>query len=122
MISDMNAIETINSLSNGRTIGGELAFTFPEVVDAIRQCTTNQIVVLGVEVFRVRGEVYETATMSGYELPDQDWLEFVSANNVLAEEFVNANPSGDQHIYVLTTSSWREFCKIQEVKSSWSGS
>lgn len=121
MISDMNTIGSISSLANGKTIGGELGFTFPEVVDAIRQCTINRIAVLGVEVFRVKGESYETATMSGYELPDQDWPAFVSANNALAEEFVKANPSGDQHIYVLTTSSWREFCKIQEVKSSWSG-
>jgi hypothetical protein len=121
MTNDIEAIESISSLSNGKTIGGELGFTFPEVLEAISQCTANKVAVLGVEIFRVKADSYETAKMSGYELPDQDWPEYVNANNALAEDFVKTNPAGDQHIYVLTTSSWREFCKIQEVKRSWSG-
>ena len=33
----------------------------------------------------------------------------MNANNRLAEEFVRLNPTGDDHVYVLTTESWREF-------------
>jgi hypothetical protein len=39
--------------------------------------------------------------------------DYVKANNALAEEFVRLNPTGDDHVYVLTTVSWREF---QEMK------
>jgi hypothetical protein len=31
---------------------------------------------------------------------------------------VRRNPLGDEHVYVLTTSSWREFCEIQATKRS----
>jgi hypothetical protein len=118
MTNDVQAVECISSLANGKTVGGELGFTFPEVIEAIRLCTVNKIAVLGVEIFQVSGETYETTKMSGYELPDHDWLDYVAANNALAEEFIKMNPVGDQHIYVLTTSSWREFCKIQEARKA----
>jgi hypothetical protein len=121
MTSDIEAIECISSLANGKTIGGELGFTYPEVLEAIRLSTVSSIAVLGVEIFRVTGQGYETITMSGYDLtmsgydlPDQDWSHYVMANNALAEEFIKANPTGDQHIYVLTTSSLREFRRITE--------
>jgi hypothetical protein len=67
--------------------------------------------------FQVRGETYKTKKMSPYELPDQSWLDYVEANNALADEFIKMNPTGDNHIYVLTTSSWREFCKIPEMRN-----
>jgi hypothetical protein len=114
MTSDIEAIECISSLANGKTIGGELGFTYPEVLEAVRLSTVSSIAVLGVEIFRVTGQGYETITMSGYDLPDQDWSHYVMANNALAEEFIKANPTGDQHIYILTTSSLREFRRITE--------
>jgi hypothetical protein len=117
MTSDLDTVPSIASIANGKTVGGELGFTFPDVLEAIRLCTTNGIAILGVEILEVRGETYVTTKMSAYELADQEWDDYVSANNALAEEFVKSNPSGDQHIYVLTTSSWREFCKIQEMKN-----
>jgi hypothetical protein len=46
----------------------------------------------------------------------QEWPEYVKENNVHAEEFVRQNPAGDDHVYVLTTSSWRELGKIKEMK------
>src|SRR5579863_869011 len=113
MTSDIETIESIVAEANGKTIGGELGFTFSSALDAVKLCTVHGIAVLGVEIFHVRGETYETTKMSGYELPDQQWGDYVSANNALAEEFIRLNPAGDEHIYVLTTSSWREFCKIQ---------
>ena len=102
---------------------GELSFTFPEVLEIIRLCTTNQIAVLGVELFQVRPEGYCWKELSGYDQqmnrgPNniEGWPDYVRTNNSLAEEFVRLNPIGDEHVYVLTTSSWREFCETQEMK------
>ena len=118
MISDLETISSITAIANGKTVGGEIGFSFPEVLEAVRLCTAGGTAVLGVEVFHVRGETYETTKLSAYELPDQEWGAYVSANNALAEEFITSNPTGDEHIYVLTTSSWREFCQIQGMRKS----
>jgi hypothetical protein len=97
-----------------------LAFTFPEVSEVIMRCTENEIVVLGVEIFEVRPTGYLTKKLSEYDQhmgsgPKQrdGWADYVKINNRLAEEFVRLNPTGDDHVYVLTTASWREF---QEMK------
>jgi len=119
LTNDIENISSIVSIANNKSVSGELGFSYPNILEAIRLCTVNSIAVLGVELFQVRGELFDTIKMSGYELPDphQDWSDYVAANNALAEEFVNLNPSGDDHIYVLTSSSWREFCQVQEIKS-----
>ena len=119
MINDIERISAIVSIANNKSVSGELGVAYPDVFEAIRLCTVNSIAVLGVELFQVRGELFDTIKMSGYELADprQDhWSDYMAANNALAEEFVKLNPAGDDHIYVLTGSSWREFCEVQEVK------
>ena len=45
-----------------------------------------------------------------------DWSEYVRYNNALAEECVRRNPRGDEHVYLLTASSWREFCEAQAIR------
>jgi hypothetical protein len=123
MKNDIETIGSIVAVASDKSVSGELGFLYPDVLEAIRLCTINGIAVLGVELFQVRGELFHTVKMSGYELPDprQDWGNYVSANNAFAEEFVRLNPAGDDHIYVLTSSSWREFCEVQELKKGWSG-
>jgi len=123
MTSDFETISSIASLASGKTVGGEPAFTFPEVSEVIRLCTMNEIAILGVEIFEVRADGYYTKNLSVYDQqmkssPEQkqQWTGYVGENNTLAEEFIRLNPSGDDHIYVLTTSSWREFCKVQEMR------
>jgi hypothetical protein len=123
MTSDFGTIPSIVSLASGKTVGGELAFTFPEVSGVVRLCTMNEIAVLGVEVFEVRADGYYTRKLSVYDqqikrnpAQEQQWTGYVGENNALAEEFVRINPTGDDHIYVLTTSSWREFREVQEMR------
>ena len=41
------------------------------------------------------------------------WADYVKANNRLAEEFVKLHPTGDDHVYVLTAASWREFHEMK---------
>jgi hypothetical protein len=112
--SDLNKIESIASAAHA-TVGNELAFTYPEVLDVVRQCTAHGIAVLGVEVFVVRPEGYQTEHLSTYDLYMQravqksEWASYVAGNNLHASEFVSTHPSGDDHVYVLTTASWTEF-------------
>jgi hypothetical protein len=124
MTQDFEQIPAITNLANSLATG-ELAFTFPEVIEAIHRCSANNIAVLGVEIFLVRNGGYYASGCSTYELQlerkwtevrAQDWNKYVQENNTLAEESVRSNPTGDDHVYVLTTSSLREFCAIQEMK------
>ena len=120
MTSDLEHVESIARAASGKTMGDELAFTFPEVAEVIKRCSEHQIAVLGVEVFEVRPTGYLTKNLSDYDQrtgsgPKQQagWADYVRANNLLAEEFVKLHPTGDDHIYVLTTASWREFREIK---------
>lgn len=119
MTSDFGLLPGIADMASS-TIGEELAFTFPEVLEAIRLCTENEIAVLGVEVFEVRREGYATKNLSVYEQqvgrgPKQreGWSEYVRANNLRAEEFASRNPTGDEHLYVLTAVSWKEYRELK---------
>lgn len=124
MTQDFEQIQSIASLANTKTAGDELAFTYPDVIEAIHLCTANEIAVLGVEIFLVQNGKYCASGCSTYDLQMRkwdnvgvrDWGKCVGENNLLAEESVRLNPKGDDHIYVLTTSSWREFCKVQEMR------
>lgn len=120
MTNDFAQVESIVRAAAGTTMGGELTFSFPEVVEVIKRCTENQISVLGVELFEVRPAGYITKSLSDYDQrirsgPEQQagWEDYVRDNNLLADDFVRLHPTGDGHIYVLTTASWREF---QEMK------
>lgn len=116
MTDDFEQLESAIALSNGRTIGGELGFTYPSVLEAIRLCTANDIAVLGSELLEVLPTGYDTKAISPYRFPmdDHTWDEFVQLNNSGAEEFVRQNPAGDDHIYLLTTSSRREFAALKK--------
>lgn len=123
MTADFAMISSVANAAVGEMDNGELLFTFPEVLVVIKLCTTNQIAVLGLEVFEVRPEGYCTKKLSGYDQQSgteaatpSEWPDYVKTNNNLAEEFVRANPMGDDHVYVLTSASWREFCAIRQLK------
>jgi hypothetical protein len=120
---DFEAIPAIKSKAAG-SIGDELTFTYPEVLDVIALCSAKQIAVLGIELMKLCSDgLYRTEGLSVYDLSigkdpstQQEWPEYVRANNDRADEFVRQNPAGDDHVYVLTTSSWRELGRIKELK------
>jgi hypothetical protein len=123
MKSDIQNIQSI-LLATAVTIGDELAFVFPEVLEVIKLCTINEIAVLGVENFEDCSGQYSTKNLSIYDQqigrgPEErnDWLDYVNTNNALAEEFIRLNPAADKSVYMLTTSSWREFCNIHELRN-----
>lgn len=122
---DFGAIPAVVEKSSGKFGDNELSFAFPEVLDVIQLCSEKQIAVLGVELFKVREDgLHQTEKLTDYDLrmgekdPStfQQWPEYVKVNNARAEDFVRQNPAGDDHVYVLTTSSWRELGKMKELK------
>ena len=122
MKSDIEMIESIRAAAIC-SIGDELAFAFPQVLDIIKQCSINEIAVLGVEINKAHGPQYQTEYLSRYNVPVppeglqmKDWGSFVQTNNSLAENFVKQHPTGDEHFYLLAATSWREFRLIQAIK------
>jgi hypothetical protein len=121
---DFEAIPAVVEKSAGRFGDNELSFAFPEVLEVIQLCSVNQIAVLGVELFKVREDgLYQTEKLTDYDLRmkqdpaiKQEWPEYVRDNNARTEELVRQNPAGEDHVYVLTASSWRELGKIEEIK------
>jgi hypothetical protein len=112
MTSEFEQIEAIQNLANGR-IGNELYFADSEALQAIDTCSEKEIAVLGVEIFRVRSGGFQAQGCSDYEVPFHDWLTFVEQNNALATQCLRQNAAGDEHVYVLTTSSQNEFRQLR---------
>jgi len=124
MIGDFESVHAIAALAVGR-IGDELTFTYPRVLEVVKLSTTNEIAVLGFELLEPTKAGYATKKLSAYDLPAptavdirNQWPNYVRANNVLAEEFVRANPAGGDDVYVLTTASLSEFQSIQEIRKN----
>jgi hypothetical protein len=124
MTKDFEQIPGVASAVIGK-VGDEPTFPFPEILAVIELCSANQIAVLGVELFLAKPDGYCASGCSDYDLQENqrwpavqlaNWPEYVRHNNALAEECVRRNPLGDDHVYILTTSSWREFCEIQGIK------
>jgi hypothetical protein len=123
MSGDFSLLPSISNAAIGK-VGDLLTFSFPEVLEVVKQCATNEIAVLGVEVLRVRTDGYYTEALSTYDLQPfgradverAGWVDYVRLNNSSADEFIRLNPTGDDHVYVLTTASWREFREIQQIK------
>jgi hypothetical protein len=122
MKSDIEMFASIKAAAI-RSIGDELAFSFPQVLDVIKQCSINDIAVLGVDVHKDREGLIETVYLSGYEVPNslgiKDWKSYVPTDNSLAEIFVREHPTGTELFYLLGATSWREFCQIQAMKGHW---
>jgi hypothetical protein len=125
MKSDFETMPLVAAAACGKMNNSELFFTFPEVRDVIMACTGYEIAVLGVEIFEVRADGYYTENLSAYdskmvsweaELKQDEWVDYVKTNNARAHQFVLDNPTGDDHVYVLTTVSWREHLEIRENK------
>lgn len=120
MRSDFETITPIAVAAIG-TIGDELTFTYPKVLEVMRLCTANEIAVLGVALFEVRSGGYAWKSLSTYDQQmgcgpkkRNEWADYVKANNVLAEEFIRLNPTSREDVYLLTTTSWREFCNLKK--------
>jgi hypothetical protein len=109
----MKMSETSNLLLQfafGQTKGGEAAFLYPNVLDAIASCTEHALAVLGVELFVGPLDGFFTDALSSYEfvVAGKSWSQFVEDNNQSAVQFVNDHRGGDNYFYLLTTSSQQQ--------------
>jgi len=128
-MGDFERIREVAAVATGK-VGDELTFPFPEVLSVVAICTRAEIAVLGIDLFEVRSDGYSTKKLSLYShdqptqkrldltLRTSGWYAYVKASNTLAEEFIRENPSGDDHVYILTTASRKEFDDIQAMKRS----
>ncbi len=91
--------------------GNEVVIPYPEVLQVIQIATQNSIAVLGVELLQILGKgEFRVLNYSGYEFKlEGDWESFVAANNEEAGRFVEEHVLGEEHGYILTSTSKREF-------------
>ena len=124
MSHEFEQIPRVTLLAAGN-VGDELTFAYPDVLEIIEACSANEIAVLGVEMFFVKPDGHYASGCSTYDLLEKqrwpavqlpDWLEYVKFNNACGIEFVRQNPLGDDHVYILTTASWREYLEIETRK------
>jgi|SRR5882757_4305882 len=115
MMDNVQTLGAVLSLAHGKTIGGEPAFVFPEVLDVLALCTKHEIAVLGIELFKATPDGYVTEGISVYDitLKHQTWTEFVLENNNLAADFARKNRGGDDHFYLFTASLQREYTTLK---------
>jgi len=126
-MGDFEQIREISVMAVGKA-GDELTFSFPEVLSVLKICDRNGIAVLGVELFEVGTDGYSTRRIAPYSfdqtaqdqlvatLNTKDWQDYVLCINYMAEEFIKRNPAGDEHVYILTACSRREFRDVEATR------
>lgn len=112
-MDDLTSIVPTDLLGRARRNEKEYVFPHPDVLDVIRLATEHDVAILGVEVFEVK-EGLRVEDYSGYEFAScDDWRDFVRINNSAALEFVRSHPAGEDHGYILTSASEREFRQLR---------
>jgi hypothetical protein len=92
--------------------GNELVLPYGEALAAIVIATKHQIAVLGLDAFEVRNDGLQTvylADASSHILFTGDWRAYVAALNSEAERWLKDHRLGENHGYILTSTSEREF-------------
>jgi hypothetical protein len=95
-------------------IGNELILSYEDALAAVGIATEFQIAVLGFDSGEVLGDGFKILDYTGYDrdIPfEGDWKTYVSAMNVEAEHWIKGHQVGENHGYILTSASAREFDK-----------
>lgn len=95
--------------------GDELVLPYTEALSAIRTATEHQIAVLGLESFEAQKEGLRTvglADASTYVPFTGDWKAYVAAMNAAADRWIREHRLGENHGYILTSASEREFASL----------
>ncbi|MGB7231451.1 MAG: hypothetical protein WBD19_07250 [Candidatus Acidiferrum sp.] len=104
------------------TLGSELASSCTELVlpyaqalQAIVIATEHEIAILGLEAFEVKKEGLFTvglADASAYIHFTGDWKTYVARMNIEADHWLGDHRLGENHGYILTSASEREFSSL----------
>jgi hypothetical protein len=117
MQDDLNAIVPDDIRPRLAVHRNEMVIPYPEVLEGIRAASRNAIAVLGVELFQIVGKELLVLEYSRYEFKFQgDWESFVRTNNQDATKFVEEHVRGEEHGYILTATSKREFDELRRRK------
>jgi hypothetical protein len=91
---------------------GEIILPYAEALAAIEIATKHKIAILGVDSHEVRADGILTVGLlddSGATKHVGDWNAFVHRLNVAARDWLTAHPLGENHGYILTSTSKAEF-------------
>jgi hypothetical protein len=92
----------------------ELVLPYAEALTAIAVATEYQIAVLGLESFEAQNNGLLTVDYSRYEFRIAgSWSEFVRTNNAEAERWIKEHRLGENHGYILTSTSEKEFASLK---------
>ncbi len=112
-MGDLTTVVPRTLLDRARQNENEFVFPYPDVLEVIRLATEHGVAILGVEMFEVQQDL-RVEDYSGYEFACGDnWREFVRANNSAALDFIQSHPSREEHGYILTAASEREFRQLR---------
>lgn len=93
----------------------ELAYPPHLVHEVLKFATQKEVAVLGVEAVEIQPGGILVKSCSTYECRFAgDWASFVQENNVHADDFIERNPQGEEHAYLLTTASSSEFDQLRK--------
>jgi hypothetical protein len=95
---------------------GELLLPYSEALRAIDVASKHQIAILGVELFEVQPSGLQALGWSDYQFTftsTNAWNDFVIANNSEAERCIKNCPLGQNHGYILTSTSQNEFASLK---------
>jgi len=87
----------------------------PQALQAIVIATEHEIAILGLEAFEVKKEGLLTvrlADASSYIRFTGDWKTYVARMNTEAEHWLREHRLGENHGYILTSASEREFASL----------
>ena len=96
--------------------GHELVLPYAEALRAIGIATEHQIAILGLEAFQVQKEGLLTVDYTGYDrdIPfTGDWKAYVAAMNAEAERWIKEHRLGENHGYILSSTSQKEFASLK---------
>jgi len=93
----------------------ELVLPYAQALQAIVIATEHKIAILGLEAFEVKKEGLLTvrlADASAYIRFTGDWKTYVARMNTEAEHWLREHRLGENHGYILTSASEREFASL----------
>jgi hypothetical protein len=95
--------------------GNELLLPFSEALKAVETASLHGIAILGIEAFEVQKESLLTVDMadaSAHTPFRGDWLAYVQDMNKQAEVWIRGHRFGENHGYILSSASEKEFAAL----------
>ena len=111
-VPELNHVLPEDLGSRALPIGNELIIPYEDVATLISVATEHSIAILGFEVGEVLEDGFQVADYSGYEgdvMLKSDWSAYVAAMNAKATDWMMKHRVGQNHGYIVTSSSEQEF-------------